>query len=183
MNIFVLSYSAIPQVHYKENARMHCDKHVVKMITESVQMLVTVLPRYFSSYVAIDLEPPCRPLAAGHAKHPCVLWLWQDITHFNYLAQLAQSLCEEKQARWPLNADHEYQIFIWQLCQRLQTIHDLTDQTKLPETFATAVKSETLRSTNTPHVEAVTIYRDYYIRDKASFATWRGVGKPDWWPL
>jgi hypothetical protein len=182
MNIFVLSYSAIPQVHYKENARMHCDKHVVKMITESVQMLVTVLPQYFSSYAALGLEPPCKPLAAGHAKHPCVLWLQQDLTHFNYLSQLAQSLCEEKQARWPLNADHEYQLFIWQLCQRLRLIHR-TEYSLLPETFATAVKSVSLRSTNRPHVEAVTIYRDYYIRDKAAFATWRGVSKPDWWPL
>ena len=182
MNIFVLSYSAIPQVHYKENARMHCDKHVVKMITESVQMLVTVLPQYFSK-TALGLEPPCKPLAAGHAKHPCVLWLQQDIIHFNYLAQLAYHLCLEKQARWPLNADHEYQPFIEHLCQCLYITDYLSTHSRLPETFATAVKSESLRSTNRPHVEAVTIYRDYYISDKATFATWRGVGKPSWWPL
>jgi len=162
---------------------MHCDKHVVKMITESVQMLVTVLPQYFSSYAALGLEPPCKPLAAGHAKHPCVLWLQQDIIHFNYLAQLAYHLCLEKQARWPLNADHEYQPFIAHLCQCLYITDYLSTHSRLPETFATAVKSVSLRSTNRPHIEAVTIYRDYYIRDKAAFATWRGVGKPDWWPL
>jgi hypothetical protein len=182
MNIFVLSYSAIPQVHYKENARMHCDKHVVKMITESVQMLVTT---YYDFMPAPDgdLKLPCKPLAAGHAKHPCVLWLQQDIIHYNYLAQLAQSLCLEKQARWPLNADHEYHYFLDVLTSHIHSIHDLSHLTKLPDTFATAVKSESLRSTNRPHIEAVTIYRDYYIRDKAAFATWRGVGRPDWWPL
>jgi hypothetical protein len=181
MNIFILTYEIDPPRHYKLNSQFHCDKHVIKMITESVQMLVTAYHDFMPT-PAGDLKLPCRPLAAGHAKHPCVLWLRQNITHYNYLAQLAQSLCLEKQSRWPLNADHDYHYFLDVLTSHIHSIHGLSHRSPLPQTFATAVKSETLRSTNTPHDAAVTIYRSYYIQDKAGFATWRGIGSPYWWP-
>jgi hypothetical protein len=43
MNIFLLSYERNAHKHFAEQAAFHCDKHVIKMIAESTQMLVTAL--------------------------------------------------------------------------------------------------------------------------------------------
>ena len=53
MNIFVLSECPI------EAAQMQCDKHVVKMIVETAQMLCTV---------------GTGPYKRTHASHPCTVW-------------------------------------------------------------------------------------------------------------
>lgn len=46
-------------------ARYHCDRHVNKMILESVQILCTVLnERGFNT-----------PYQSTHRKHPCVSWV------------------------------------------------------------------------------------------------------------
>ena len=58
MNIFVLDND--PRVA----AAQHCDKHVVKMILETVQMLSTVRDRYGES----------APYKPSHKNHPCTLW-------------------------------------------------------------------------------------------------------------
>ena len=75
MNIFVLDSDP------KVAATMLCDKHVVKMILESAQMLSTVahtnghIPRY-------------RPT---HSKHPCTLWAGESKSNWQWL--VAQEIC------------------------------------------------------------------------------------------
>ena len=58
MNIFVLHDDPVVA------AQMMCDKHVVKMILESNQMLSTVARKYGHD----------APYRSTHAKHPCTLW-------------------------------------------------------------------------------------------------------------
>lgn len=68
MNIFLLSRDP------KESARMLCDKHVVKMITETCQILSTALllkPGIGSKYVEFLYKPT-------HTEHPCVKWCLQE---------------------------------------------------------------------------------------------------------
>ena len=70
MNIFLLDWNTDVCAQY------HCDKHVVKMILESTQMLSTVHSKYYS-----DLAP----YLPVHAKHPCtpyVLSIPTDIIRF-----------------------------------------------------------------------------------------------------
>lgn len=80
MNIFALSED--PQ----EAAQMQCDKHVVKMVLESAQMLSTIHHQYSSRSRSFVYKPT-------HAKHPCTLWAGENAAnyhwlylHFNYLA-------------------------------------------------------------------------------------------------
>jgi len=186
MNIFVLSRSMSPLVHHRNNAAYHCNKHVVKMINESTQMLVTVLVQHNFPALSKTLPPalaqiPCRPLGASMTKHPCTQWVFKDIKHFNYLCRLALALCAEHQHRYPLSAEHEYLPWLQELAVFLN-LHGIHSATELPTHFAVAVKSEILRSTSTPHQDAVDIYRQYYIDDKAAFAAWKNRTAPAWWP-
>ena len=192
MNIFILSEEREPLVHYAQQAQYHIDKHVVKMIAESVQMLVTVLaaqPRHFkqldkvASWSNIANNFPCKPLSAGMTKHPCTQWTASRIEHFNYLACLALQLCHEHQYRYPLSAEHAYMPWLQALVSTLTVDFNLGPTAALPQQFAIAVKDANKRSSAADHLLALDTYRDYYVRDKRSFATWKKRMKPVWFIL
>lgn len=56
-------------------------------------------------------------------------------------------------------------------------------EAELPTQFAVAVKDANKRTIATDHANALDIYRDYYVRDKRSFATWKKRMKPMWYLL
>jgi intergrase/recombinase len=80
MNIFVLSEDPV------EAAQMQCDKHVVKMVIESGQILATVrrvLDGYISKSLTVKGGIITRYILDGagdflpkatHVNHPCVKW-------------------------------------------------------------------------------------------------------------
>jgi hypothetical protein len=190
MNIFLLSYERNAHKHFAEQAAFHCDKHVIKMIAESTQMLVTALsplsPVNYSHYLSDKAitDMPCKPLGKAHAKHPCMIWTAANINHVYYLLRLALALCSEKQHRWPLNPDHAYHAWLLKVSDDFELLgfraHD-----PLPETFAIATKRRGLaniHSISRAHHEVVTIYRDYYVSDKASIAKWK-THMPMWFDL
>jgi len=79
MNIFVLSLS--PHMA----AQFQCDKHVVKMLLESAQILSTVS------------GGPYKPT---HSKHPCVLWAGAARDNYHWLVEHALELCREYTFRY-----------------------------------------------------------------------------------
>ena len=186
MNIFLLSNTLNPAVHYDEQAIFHCDKHVVKMIVESTQMLVTALssgklPTGMRNYIPDSMTTmPCKPLGIAMQKHPCTLWVCESMTNFNYLARLAWMLCLEHNYRYPLSPDNAYRKWLGELSTWLETDFDLWLDSPLPKHFAVAIKDADKRSTHTAHREAVALYRSYYVDDKAGFATWKRRGTPVW---
>ena len=84
MNIFLLSRNA------RRAAQLHTDKHVVKMLLETTQILCTVL----------NLHVQWAPYRPTHAKHPCVLWACCR-PHFQWLIELGRGLAEEYRIRYP----------------------------------------------------------------------------------
>lgn len=187
MNIFILSEEREPLVHYAQQAQYHIDKHVVKMIAESVQMLVTALvTTYTGGKLAaapqIANNMPCKPLSASMTKHPCTVWTCSSIENFNYLACLALQLCHEHQYRYPLSAEHAYMAWLSSLVAEL-TMLGFGPTAELPTQFAIAVKDANKRTIAADHANALDIYRDYYVRDKRSFATWKKRMKPVWFIL
>lgn len=117
MNIFFLHL--IPQIC----ARMHGDKHVVKMILESAQMLSTVYRSLMGEVKKQKGVIPCegdtgwickaekecglKPYKITHQKHGSTLWVAQCQGNFLWLAHLAYWLCAEKELRWPDNPPHK----------------------------------------------------------------------------
>lgn len=186
MNIFILSDSTNYQEHISHQAQYHCDRHVVKMIAESTQLLVTALDRGIlgglipaAEVNEIVRQQPCRPLSAGHANHPCAVWTRDSAVNFQYLTDLALELCYEHQARYPLSPRHQYMAWLEHLALTLNLA--FSGDRRVPTHFAVAVADMPfLRSTGTPHQEAVTHYRAYYYRQKRFFATWKRRPIPTW---
>lgn len=88
MNIFVLS--VIPS----EAAEYHCDKHVVKMILETAQLLYT-------AHWILDPET-LSPTAyrKTHVNHPCAIWARESIENYRWLSELGLCLCREYTYRY-----------------------------------------------------------------------------------
>jgi len=93
MNIFFLHRTP------RKCAKYHCDKHVVKMILESCQLLYTC---HWS-----QPEPPTLIHTAPgggykptHRKHPCALWLLESLDNYRWLVDLTQELVDEYHYRY-----------------------------------------------------------------------------------
>ena len=151
MNIFVLHKD--PQ----KAASMACDRHVVKMILETAQMMCTVVASY-------GHNTPYRPT---HAKHPCTVWAGQSRANWDWLIEYGMELSAEYTKRY--GKVHKSQSVI----ERCAMTH--IDLPNIPRTpFAQAMPAQYQNEC------VVTAYRAYYHGEKAGFATWK-TQKPDWW--
>jgi len=151
MNIFVLDSD--PEVA----ASMACDKHVVKMVLETAQMMCTVVASY-------GHDTPYRPT---HKKHPCTLWAGRSRANWSWLVDHGMSLCEEYTRRYG-KVHKSQRVIEW--CA--MTHIDLPNVSRTP--FAQAMPPQYKNPC------AVTAYRDYYLGEKSGFATWK-TRAPSWW--
>ena len=90
MNIFVLDRNPVLA------AMMQCDKHVVKMVLESAQMLST-------AHRLLDGDnciAPDKLYKVAHAKHPCTLWVMESIANYHWLYNHFIALCDEYTFRY-----------------------------------------------------------------------------------
>ena len=99
MNIFLLSFNA------KQAAEYHCDKHVVKMILETAQLL------YSSHWVLNPSEVPETSYKLAHKNHPCSIWVRESLSNYRWLADLGHYLCEEYRFRYG-NKTHKTEAHI-----------------------------------------------------------------------
>jgi len=149
MNIFILDQNPVTA------ARFHADKHVNKMILESVQMLSTVLGGRY------------KPT---HKNHPCTLWVSRSRANALWLIDLTYALNQEAQARYGHDRDHKSLAVLDELVY-LQAVDDLPDEGLTP--FAQAMPEEF------KDPDPVMAYRRYY-RSKP-FVSWARGAQPDWW--
>jgi len=156
MNIFVLDEN--PQVA----AKMHNDKHVVKMILESAQLLCGV------HHMTDPLTTEQVPYKLSHKNHPCSIWARQCVENYIWLCDLGLALCEEYTYRY--GKRHKSQDIIeWCLINKpnLKENGDITP-------FALAMPDECKTKT------AVESYRLYYLTHKRDMSTWKNRNKPEW---
>ena len=104
MNIFFLSHDR------EVAARAHCDKHVIKMLLESTQLLWTAQHVAYEPAPVPDLDTaPTTISSAGcqhgylptHRNHPCAIWTRATIGNYRWLIALARALADEYHYRWP----------------------------------------------------------------------------------
>jgi Pyrimidine dimer DNA glycosylase len=88
MNIFFLDPN--PRIA----AEYHCDKHVVKMILESAQLL------YCAHWVLNPTDLPENAYKKAHMNHPCSIWVRESIENYIWLCELAIELCKEYTFRY-----------------------------------------------------------------------------------
>lgn len=108
MNIFFLSFNTT------KAAQQHADKHVVKMILESAQLLWTA---QFIAYAAQNMLPPLesapmnkqktqRGYRPTHRNHPCAKWVRETLANYRWLCSLATELIAEYHYRYPMSPPH-----------------------------------------------------------------------------
>lgn len=154
MNIFVLDYDI------KKCAQYHNDKHVIKMILESAQMLSTA-----NRSVGLD-----EGYKTTHANHPCNKWLRESLANWFWLRDLVQELHEEWRFRYNHPETKMHKSF--EVVSKL-SVPKLPDVERTP--FALCMP-ETYKSN-----DVVESYRKYYIADKPHIATWKNREKPYWY--
>ena len=160
MNIFVLDEDP------KIAAQMMCDKHVVKMIVESCQMLSTNHRLSGSNTVytiTFDLYKQ------AFANHPCTVWARQTKENYMWLSDHTLELCHEYTRRY--GKVHS--------CENMATWFSMYYPLKTPEggltPFAQAMPDK-YKSEN-----AVNSYRSYYLGEKSMFAKWKQQNVPEWY--
>ena len=163
MNIFVLDTDPI------EAAKMHCDKHVPKMLVELYQQLGSAVRRHGATDDQMPLTQSGSPLKGGYHNHPCTRWVGETASNFQWAAVHALALACEYIERF--NKRHACIAGVKQVCSMHWMIPD-GDRTP----FALAMPDKYR------HDDAVTAYRDYYWCEKQRFAKWeRGRPAPQWW--
>ena len=155
MNIFVLDTDP------KKCAVYHNDKHVVKMILETAQLLCGSHHVTESQY---DI-----PYKLSHKNHPCSIWVRECIENYIWLCDLGLELCEEYTYRY--GKRHKSQDIIeWCLMNtpNIPTNGDVTP-------FALAMPDECKVGA------AIDSYRVYYMVEKRSLASWKNRQTPEWY--
>lgn len=156
MNIFFLHMN--PRIC----AQMHVDKHVIKMILETCQLLCSAV------HLNGTYTPPYK---LTHKNHPSSLWTRKSLNNYNWLCELGIELCKEYTYRY--GKIHKTQKHIEFLKKNPPLLPD--DQFTLPP----AVMPENYKKN-----DVVFSYRYYILYEKTDLLSWSGkiAGRqtPEW---
>jgi hypothetical protein len=152
MNIFVLDKDP------KTCAVYHNDKHVVKMILETAQLLCGVH----------WVEGGEAPYKLSHKNHPSAIWARECVENYIWLCDLGLELCNEYTYRY--GKRHKSQDIIEWCLLNVPNIPEKGDITP----FALAMPDECKVG------DAVASYRVYYMVEKRGFAVWKNRETPEW---
>lgn len=178
MNIFFLDQD--PGIA----AQYHCDKHVIKMILETAQILSTanrVLDgkEYKEKVKKRNLKrwklDDCREdilYKATHVNHPCAIWARECSENYLWLYDLFVALNWEYTNRF--RKTHKSMSLGGMLAQLPKNIPPARDMT-----FPALAMPEHCRVENDP----VLSYRIYYVKEKSRIASWykNKTLFPPWW--
>ena len=154
MNIFVLHRDPVIA------AQMAADRHVIKMVIESAQMLSAVL---------IQNGRPA-PYKLTHQHHPCTIWAGKSAHNYAWLWHHGLALCEEYTYRY--GKTHKTEQHFHAALRHVPTLPRIG-----VTEFALAMPEE-FRDPN-----PVIAYRKFYIGAKAHFCTWKERSEPLWFTL
>lgn len=158
MNIFFLSKDP------DDCARQHVDKHVVKMILETAQLLS-------NAHHMLDGDQVIKPIyKLTHKNHPSALWVRSSANHYEWLWSLLRSLCKEYTHRYEKVHKVEREGLLDILKDKPTNLKYngwVSDPTPaMPDEYKTD--------------DVVQSYRNYYMGAKKSFASWKNRSSPTW---
>jgi hypothetical protein len=192
MNIFALSRCPV------ESAQQMLDKHVVKMPTETCQMLHTN-QLYFIYKGIYGVEPSLKDLKVFHTEsnshlmkpamlnHPSTIWARQSAKNFSWLFEHGIALCDEYTHRYGKKHGAKERILMTHF--QNETKPNWPHSGLTPVTIAMLDKyrlDEKQYSQRNPNWTGwdfvIDSYRHYYLEGKWRFAEWRMDRRPDWFP-
>jgi len=157
MNIFYLDSDPI------KAAEDQCDKHCVKMILETAQLLCTA-HHVLGSTIEI-------PYKKTHQNHPSAVWVRESTGNYDWLVQHFIGLNCAYSERY--NKTHKSWDKLMLVCTNYPTGLPVADFTEPPKCMPDEYKCDSV----------VQSYRNYYIGAKAYMAQWNHSSKPEWWEV
>lgn len=140
-------------------AAYHVDKHVVKMILETTQLLCSAHHLHPADYT-----PPYK---LTHKNHPCSVWVRKSLANYKWLVELGIELCKEY--TWRYYKIHKCERYIKEMENYYPMIVDIgmtPPALAMPEEF----KGD----------DAVESYRKYYKNGKKNLHSWTKRCIPMW---
>ena len=170
MNIFYLDED--PQ----KAATMHCDKHVVKMILETAQMLST-------AHRVLDGDEPADEVGLykkAFANHPCSVWIRDCVTNYMWGYNLFNGLLKEYTRRY--NKFHASNKLSSLLSYEPDNIAKMKWQCHMDAPMSWFGVTEPAQCMPKKYQSdcAVKAYRSYYIGEKLRIAEWTNREIPQW---
>lgn len=153
MNLFYLDND------HTKNAEYHVDKHVVKMILESCQLMCTTF----------HLQNINAPYRKTHENHPTAVWVRQSEANFNWCLDYAIALNKEYSYRYG-KSHKSIAVVKWIISNQ----HLLNFSKKELTPFALAMPDQ---YKTTDPIEA---YRNYYNAEKKHIFNWKNRNTPSW---
>ena len=171
-------------------AKMHVDKHCVKMILEYAQLLSTA-HRFLDGTKSIRLSKTGRKqtryvlpddresvlYSATHINHPSAIWCRESDSNYIWLAELLEECCNE----------YTYRYGKVHSCSRLsESLYLPPNKIVAGEFFAPTpampVDLKVMAENPVPgrKYDSLKSYHKYYIQEKVRFAQWKNRNIPDW---
>lgn len=181
MNLFILDEDPVIA------AQSQCDKHVVKMIVESAQMLSTthrMIDGYETrkpsksgktmvKYFELPGEKEDILYKACHHNHPCTIWTRENTANYNWHYKHFIALCDEYTHRYK-----KIHATDTKLRQALKTPPTNMSRSNKRTPFKLAMKS----NPECMFEDAVKSYRAFYHTKQKRFSmTWSNRDIPEWW--
>ena len=160
MNIFYLD--ADPRLI----SEMQCDKHCVKMILESAQILSTA-HRILDGNEYADQH---KLYKITHKNHPSSVWTRASSGNYNWHFDLFKAMLGDYTFRY--GKSHKCMDLFFALENWPTNIHR-GDFTPPPQCMPDEYKGD----------DTVQAYRDYYVGEKSGIAKWKTRLQPQWMAL
>jgi hypothetical protein len=174
MNLFYLDKDPV------EAAKMHCDRHVVKMIIEVAQMLSTA-HRVLDGEMYTDLSKNGRRIKrwklfenddivykATHVNHPSSKWIRETLGNYLYAYKLFVALCDEFEYRY--GKVHLTRTKLENILKKEPNRITHGPMTKVPQAMPEYCKKD----------DSIEAYRFYYLNEKTSMMNYTKREKPEW---
>lgn len=179
MNIFYLDQCPVKAAEYA------VDKHVVKMVLETAQLLSTAhrvldgVKRVVTTpggrkKTVYDLPDPLYDstlLQAAHVNHPCTVWTRTNTANYDWLYRHWTALLAEYRYRYQKLHRYDMTIITKLLATPPSGILNAAQQTKP----AQAMPPDCQRT------DPVTAYRVYYVQHKAHINRYKRRERPAFW--
>ena len=169
MNIFCLDKDPV------KAAQMMCDKHIVKMLLESAQLMCTA---HRELDVSCNIMPNIDKMLykSTHKNHPSAKWVRESAYNYIWLYRHWVAMNDEYKLRYNKKVNHK-------------SFDRLNEFLKHPPDNAALNKIGTLPTPAMPDDckipgDVVASYRKYYIQEKRTIATWKIPSrKPKWFEV
>ena len=175
MNIFYLHKDPV------ESAKLHCDKHVCKMIIEYAQMLSTAHRMLDGKeYISQTLggsrikrwKHPNSNMEgvlykASHINHPSAIWVRENAIQYQFMYDMFVALCDEYTYRY--GRIHMTDEKLRDLLNEIPRNMELGTWRQPPQAMPDDVKTES----------SLEAYHKYYAVYKKDFAVWTDRPVPE----